>query len=103
VAQMTLTLVKAWTAARDRLKAAQIESPVIDARLLVEAACEATRIDIISDPYRAVTDAQAAQLDSYLDRRERREPVSRILGRKGFWKILVGVTPLTPDSTGVLT
>jgi len=90
---MTLTLVKAWTAARDRLKAAQIESPVIDARLLVEAACEATRIDIISDPYRAVTDAQAAQLDSYLDRRERREPVSRILGRKGFWKILVGVTP----------
>ena len=90
---MTLTLVKAWTAARDRLKAAQIESPVIDARLLVEAACEATRIDIISDPYRAVTDAQAAQLDTFLDRRERREPVSRILGRKGFWKILVGVTP----------
>lgn len=90
---MTLTLVKAWTAARDRLKAAQIDSPVIDARLLVEAACEASRIDIISDPYRAVSDAQAAQLDAYLDRRERCEPVSRILGRKAFWKILVGVTP----------
>lgn len=90
---MTATLVKTWTAARDRLKAADIESPVIDARLLVEAACEATRLDIISDPYRVVTEPQLAQLDKYLGRRERREPVSRILGRKAFWKILVGVTP----------
>ena len=47
---MTSNLVKTWTAARDRLKAAQVDSPVIDARLLVEAACEATRLDIITNP-----------------------------------------------------
>lgn len=95
---MSLTLVQAWTQARDRLSAAGVEGPVIDARLLVEAAAGATRTDIIADPHRALTQAQAAALDGYLARRERREPVSHILGRKGFWKIMVGVTPdvLTP-------
>jgi release factor glutamine methyltransferase len=95
---MTLTLVKAWTAARDRLKAAGVDGPVIDARLLVEAACEATRTDIITEPHREVTQAQQAVLEDYIQRREKREPVSHILGRKGFWKIMVDVNTdvLTP-------
>ena len=88
---MTDTLLTAWTGARDRLKAAQIDSPVIDARILVEAACDATRTDIITDPYRAVTPEQMATLSAYLDRRQRREPVARIIGRKGFWKIMLNV------------
>ena len=90
---MSTTLVQAWTQARDRLKAARLDSPVIDARLLVEAAADATRTDIVTDPYRIVTPEQAATLEAYLQRRERREPVSRILGRKGFWKIMLRVTP----------
>jgi release factor glutamine methyltransferase len=32
-------------------------------------------------------------LDGFVERRLRREPVSRILGRKGFWKIMLNVTP----------
>ena len=90
---MTLTLVKAWTAARDTLTAAEVDSPVIDARLLVEAACGVTRLDIVTDPHREVSAEQQATLDGYVERRARREPVSRILGRKGFWKIMVGVGP----------
>lgn len=90
---MTTTLVKTWAAARDRLKEAGIDSPAIDARLLIEAACGATRLEIVTDPYREVTDEQQAALDGYLDRRIRREPVSKILGRKAFWKILLRVTP----------
>lgn len=90
---MSTTLVQAWTQARDRLKAARLDSPVIDARLLVEAAADATRTDIVTDPYRIVTPEQASTLEAYLQRRERREPVSRILGRKGFWKIMLRVTP----------
>jgi release factor glutamine methyltransferase len=95
---MTLTLVQAWTSARDRLKAAGVDSPVIDARLLVEAAANATRADLLTDPYRELTDDQAATLEDYVARRTRREPVSHILGRKGFWKIMVGVNSkvLTP-------
>ena len=95
---MTSNLVKTWTAARDRLQAAGIESPVIDARLLVEAAADATRADIVTDPHRELSPEQEATLADYLSRREHREPVSHILGRKGFWKIMLNVTPdvLTP-------
>jgi release factor glutamine methyltransferase len=92
------TLVQAWKGAKARLDAVGISGPVIDARLLVEAAAEATRADIITDPHRELTPAQAATLEDYLSRREHREPVSHILGRKGFWKIMLRVTPdvLTP-------
>lgn len=90
---MTTTLVKTWAAARDRLKEAGIDSPAIDARLLIEAACGATRLEIVTEPYREVSAEQSAMLDVYLDRRIRREPVSKILGRKAFWKILLQVTP----------
>jgi hypothetical protein len=95
---MGLTLVQAWKEAKTRLEAAGIAGPVIDARLLVEAAAEATRVDIVTDPYRPLTTEQEATLADYLARREKREPVSHILGRKGFWKIMLQVTPdvLTP-------
>lgn len=95
---MTETLLQAWTAARKRLAAAGVDQPAIDSRLLLEAAADATRAEIVTDPYRSVTLGQRATLDAYLQRRERREPISHILGRKAFWKIMVGVTPdvLTP-------
>ncbi|HEY0437864.1 MAG TPA: peptide chain release factor N(5)-glutamine methyltransferase [Phenylobacterium sp.] len=95
---MSLTLLQAWQTAKARLEAAGLAGPVIDARLLVEAAADATRADIVGDPYRALTAEQEATLEGYLSRRERREPVSHILGRKGFWKIMLSVTPdvLTP-------
>jgi release factor glutamine methyltransferase len=95
---MTLTLLKAWKSARAALEAAGVSGPVIDARLLVEAAADATRLDIVTDPHRALTEEQTARLDDYVARRVRREPVSHILGRKGFWKIMLGVTRdvLTP-------
>ena len=95
---MSLTLLRAWQTARARLEGAGLVGPVIDARLLVEAAADATRADIVADPHRALTADQEATLESYISRREHREPVSHILGRKGFWKIMLTVTPdvLTP-------
>jgi release factor glutamine methyltransferase len=95
---VTLNLLQAWQSAKARLEAAGLAGPVIDARLLVEAAAGATRADIVTDPYRALTPEQEETLSDYVARRERREPVSHILGRKGFWKIMLSVTPdvLTP-------
>jgi len=103
---MTMTLLSAWQAAKQRLEKAGLAGPVIDARLLVEAAAEATRADIVTDPYRPLSAEQEATLSDYLDRRERREPVSHILGRKGFWKIMLQVddrvlTP-RPDTESVV-
>jgi release factor glutamine methyltransferase len=92
------TLVQAWTAARDRLKAAGIDTPVIDARLLLEAAAGATRADLLNDPHRLLTLDQTQALDDFMARRERREPIAHILGRKGFWSVMLNVGPqvLTP-------
>lgn len=87
------TLLTAWKGAQARLKAAGVDSPSIDARLLLEAATGAGRVDILTDPYREVDADKIAALDAMIDRRVRREPVSRILGKKGFWKIMLNVTP----------
>jgi len=100
------TLLTAWKAAQARLKAGRVDSPSIDARLLLEVAAGCTRTDILTDPYRPVTADQQATLDGYVERRLRREPVSRILGRKGFWKIMLNVTPDVlsprPDTEAIL-
>ncbi len=100
------TLVGAWKAARERLKAAGVDQPAIDARLMLEAGAGVTRLDILTDPHRALDAQQAATFDGYVERRARREPVSHILGRKGFWKIMLSVTPdvLTPrpDTESIL-
>lgn len=100
------TLLTAWKSAAARLKDGRIDSPSIDARLLLEVAAGCSRTDILTDPYRAVTADQQAMLDGYVERRLRREPVSRILGRKGFWKIMLNVTPDVlsprPDTEAIL-
>ncbi len=92
------TLVTAWTQARKRLEAVGIDSPAIDARLLLEVAADVSRTHIVTDPYRELTPDQEATFDNFLARREQREPVSHIIGRKGFWKIMLGVNRhvLTP-------
>lgn len=92
------SLLQAWQGAKQRLEKAGLAGPVIDARLLVEAAADCTRLDIVTDPYRQLTAEQEATLADYLARREHREPVSHILGRKGFWKIMLQVNRnvLTP-------
>ena len=92
-ADATPTLLSVWKAAQARLKEGRIDSPAIDARLLLEAAAGASRTDILTDPYRAVADDQRQAYETMIERRLRREPVSRILGKKGFWKIMLNVTP----------
>lgn len=105
-APATPTLLTAWKAATARLKEGRIDSPSIDSRLLLEVAANCSRTDILTDPYRAMTPDQLSTLDGYVDRRLKREPVSRILGRKGFWKIMLNVTPDVlsprPDTEAIL-
>ncbi len=103
---MTQTLLTAWKGAQARLKDGRIDSPSIDARLLLEVAASVSRTDILTDPYRVLPDDVVAAYDAMIERRLRREPVSRILGRKGFWKIMLNVTPDVlsprPDTEAIL-
>ena len=73
---MSLTLLQAWQSAKKRLEAVGLTGPVIDARLLVEAAADATRADIVTDPYRALTPEQEATLADYVARRGSRSATS---------------------------
>lgn len=95
---MTATLVSLWTDVRKRLEAAGVDTPVLDARLLLEAGASVARQDIVTDPHRELSDQQVAAVDSLVRRREAREPVSHILGKKAFWSFDLNVTPdvLTP-------
>jgi release factor glutamine methyltransferase len=82
-----LTLVKAWTSARKRLEAARIDTPVIDARILLLAAAEIDRATLIGDPQRPLTVDAAAKFETFVKRREQREPAAHIVGKKGFWTL----------------
>jgi release factor glutamine methyltransferase len=95
---MTLTLVSAWTKARRTLEASGVDLPVFDARLLLEAATGVSRLDILTDPHRAVADDDGARLDALVARRAAREPIAYILGKKAFYSLdfAVGPAVLTP-------
>lgn len=90
---MTETLVSLWTRVRDRLKAVGVDTPVLDARLLLEAGAGVSRLEIVTDPRRELQDAQVAAVEVLVTRRAAREPVGHIVGRRHFWKLELNVTP----------
>src|SRR5262249_45694560 len=90
--------VSAWNGATKRLSAAGVDTPTFEARLLLEAAAGISRLDILSEPQRALPDDSVDKLEALLRRREAREPMSHILGYKDFWSLRFAVSPavLTP-------
>ncbi len=75
-----------------RLLAAGIESPRLEARLLLAHAAGASQVDIVAG--RIVPDAEGlARLDRLLERRIAHEPLAYILGRREFWSLDFAVGP----------
>jgi release factor glutamine methyltransferase len=77
--------------------AAGVPAPRTDARLLVAAAAGLTRADLLARPERALTAETSARLREFARRRERREPVSRMLGTREFWGRPFRLSPATLD------
>jgi release factor glutamine methyltransferase len=67
------------------LRAGDIDSPELDARLLVGAALNLDLTGLISAAKRALSPDEAAQLTQFAARRLYGEPVARITGIKEFW------------------
>ena len=90
---------------RDFLQA-EIRSPALDARVLVTAACGLSYEDLLRDPGRPLDPVECVRIAEWRERRLAREPVSRILGRRAFWRHEFLVTPATldprPDSETVV-
>lgn len=81
--------------ARDRLRAAGVETPDLDARLLTEWATGASRLDLISAPDRLIDADKVAALDAALTRRCQGEPVHRIMGVREFYGLPFRLSPGT--------
>jgi release factor glutamine methyltransferase len=81
----------------DRFAAAGIETPDLDARLLVQHTLELSTAGLMLKSNDILTEPQQKLLQTAEERRLKREPVSRILGRRGFWKYDFKITPETLD------
>ena len=73
------------------LTAAGVDSPRLDAELLLADAMGVDRAVIVSDPRRGLEPAHARRFQEHTRRRVQREPVAYILGRKGFRTIELDV------------
>jgi release factor glutamine methyltransferase len=83
--------------ATDELKRSGVEEPSGDARRLLGAALGLTAAELLSRPERMLSAAEAERLRAYIDRRRKREPVSRILGARDFYGRSFVISPATLD------
>ena len=82
----------ALRSARDRLAAAGVSNPDLDAALLLAETLGVGRERLALDPDRVLTDDERARFDALVARRAERRPMAQILGRAEFWSLEFKVT-----------
>lgn len=76
---------------------AGLDSPRLDARILVGHATGLEAANLFARTDQALTAAQAAAISAFAARRLAHEPVSRILGHREFWGLDFELSPATLD------
>jgi release factor glutamine methyltransferase len=84
---------QALSAATDALRAAGIETPRLDAELLLAEATGWDRARLAAEPEAELPPAAARGFAEMVRRRLRREPVAYVVGRRGFREIELAVDP----------
>lgn len=85
---------------RARFRDAGLDTPDLDARLLV---CHALGIEpsaLLSDPQRLLDPDQSRLAEAVSKRRLAREPVARIIGEREFWGLAFRLSPHTLEPRG---
>jgi release factor glutamine methyltransferase len=89
-----------------RFEAAGIESPELDARLLVGNALGLDLTGMITEASRALSTDESNRIEALATRRLAGEPVARIVGHKEFWGLSFALSPETlvprPDTETVV-
>lgn len=89
-----------------RLRDSGIETPELDARLLIGAALGLDHTGLATQALRLVSRDDADIIEGFARRRIAHEPVARIVGRKEFWGLDLGVSAATlvprPDTETVI-
>jgi release factor glutamine methyltransferase len=83
----------ALRAAVDAMKAAGVETPRLDAELLLAEATGWQRARLAANPEEEIPPAATRRFAEMVRRRLRREPVAYILGRQGFRQLELAVDP----------
>jgi len=101
-----LSIESARRALAARLRAAGLDEPALDARLLVGAALELDLTGMVTQAARHLTPEESARLEGYAQRRLAHEPVARILGMREFWGLPFRLSEATlvprPDTETVV-
>jgi release factor glutamine methyltransferase len=100
------TVEAARRALAARFESAAIESPSLDARLLVGHVLGLDLTGLISSAQRQLTADESARLEDVARRRLAGEPVARIVGEKEFWGLPLALSAATlvprPDTETVV-
>jgi release factor glutamine methyltransferase len=90
---MSATVAEELHSAIVRLREAGVESPQLDAQLLMGRAIGASRLDIVAHPERVLTEEESVKFRLMLEKRASRYPLAYILGERGFFGLTLAVTP----------
>jgi release factor glutamine methyltransferase len=77
----------------ERFRCAGIESPELDARILIGHALGLDHAGLAAAEKQSLPDAASLQIEDLAVRRLAHEPVARIVGEKEFWGLSFRVTP----------
>jgi len=101
-----LSIAAARRALAAAFRAHGLDSPELDARLLVGHALSLDHTGLARDAERALSGEESAAVAALASRRLAREPVARILGTKEFWGLALKITPAVlvprPDTETVV-
>jgi release factor glutamine methyltransferase len=101
------TVEAALLRAKTLLIKADVPTPSLDARLLMQHILQLEHADLIANENRQLTDDQAGTFQSHVTRRLKGEPVSRIMGTREFYgrdfKTSPAVLDPRPDTETLIT
>jgi len=87
------SVAHARRALAEQFRAAGIESPGLDARVLIGHALGLDHTGLVGAATQQLSDLTASQIERFAARRLAHEPVARIVGEREFWGLALAVTP----------
>ena len=88
-----VSVAHARRALAEQFRAAGIESPELDARVLIGHVLGLDHAGLAAAATQQLSDLTASDIERFAARRLAGEPVARIVGQKEFWSLPLAVTP----------
>ena len=88
-----MTIIELLDTAEKRLAENDVDTPRLDAEVLISHVLNCARADLYTQRERRLTPKQQKLIKEHMERRAAGEPVAYITGTKEFWSIPIRVTP----------